>query len=153
MSGSPTPKRQRFTQPATNAAGVATVASSFQTGSAVHDNFMSGLEKEEPAEVTPNAREQIDEKIDATAGRKVPPLRISLPRTPSEDGATVVNATDDTASAAANAGRRTTRGAKGHSKKNQSPDESASKICDESIQRVTRLALANTCLNIRKPEK
>ncbi|VDN24592.1 unnamed protein product [Gongylonema pulchrum] len=80
---------------------------------------------------------------------QVPPLRISLPRTPSEDGATVVNATDDTASAAANAGRRTTRGAKGHSKKNQSPDESANKICDESIQRITRSKLRQAGRQLR----
>lgn len=65
----------------------------------------------------------------------MPPLRISLSRTPSEDGNAVVTGEESNSTSVASSRKR---GPKNHSKKQPSPEESAFRDLDDSAQRVTR---------------
>ncbi|KHN88606.1 Ankyrin repeat domain-containing protein 12, partial [Toxocara canis] len=123
MSAPPAAKRQRITQPATD----------FQ------QDDVEEVQQDEQYELSgANTVEHTDDKGGAS-GRKevvqVPPLRISLPRTPSEDGNAI--ATGDESNSTSIAANRK-RGPKVHAKKQPSPEESALRELDDSAQRVTR---------------
>ncbi|VDK68833.1 unnamed protein product [Litomosoides sigmodontis] len=155
LSESPNLKRQRFSQ-----TGTTTAASSF-TSTALSSQTMqrrhlgtihetlSVLEKDEALDVVSNLSDLTDEKADSTTSRKVPPLRISLPRTPTEDGITIAGASDDMTSVATCAGRRNTRSTKSVVRKQQNSEPSVSNTCEESIQRVTRSKLRQAGRQLR----
>ncbi|CAG9536994.1 unnamed protein product [Cercopithifilaria johnstoni] len=145
LSESPSLKRQRFSQTgATTTASFTSTTISSQTSTTQED--ISVMEKE-VLDVISNLSDLTDEKADAAVGRKVPPLRISLPRTPTEDG--IASATDDMMSVTTNTVRRNTRSTKSLTRKHQSPEPSISNICDESIQRVTRSKLRQSGRQLR----
>lgn len=134
MSAPPAAKRQRVTQPTPSPAPPETVEDEQRE------------EQEESNDVGGGGvNESNDDKTDDVSDRKVPPLRISLPRTPSEEGA-VVTGTDETSTTATNTGRR--KGPKGHIKKQSSPDEGIP--VEESGQRVTRSKVRQSGRQLRE---
>uniref|UniRef100_A0A0R3RFC6 ANK_REP_REGION domain-containing protein n=1 Tax=Elaeophora elaphi TaxID=1147741 RepID=A0A0R3RFC6_9BILA len=147
LSESPSLKRQRFSQTGTTTEASFTSTTISSQTSTTQDGI-SMLEKEESLDVISNLSDLMDEKSDATVGRKVPPLRISLPRTPTE-GISIESATDDVASVTTSAVRRNTRSAKSLTRKHQSPEPSTSSTCDESIQRITRSKLRQSGRQLR----
>ncbi|VDO26833.1 unnamed protein product [Onchocerca flexuosa] len=140
LSESPSLKRQRFIQ-----TGITSVTSFTSTTvsseTSIIQEDVSIFEKDEALDVISNVSDLTDEKTDATIDRKVPPLRISLPRTPTEDSIAIASATDDVTSVTTSIVRRNTRSTKSLTRRNQSPEQSTSNICDESVQRVTRSKL------------
>ncbi|KAL3998060.1 Ankyrin repeats (3 copies) family protein [Acanthocheilonema viteae] len=148
LSESPSLKKQRFSQSGTtNVASFTSTTASSQTSTT--QESISIQEKEEALDIISNLSDLTDEKANATVGRKVPPLRISLPRTPTEDGIVIASATDDLTLVATNAVRRNTRSAKSLTRRHQSPEPSTSSTYDESIQRVTRSKLRQSGKQLR----
>uniref|UniRef100_A0A915Q0R5 Dendritic cell-specific transmembrane protein-like domain-containing protein n=1 Tax=Setaria digitata TaxID=48799 RepID=A0A915Q0R5_9BILA len=149
LSESPNLKRQRSSQVETiSAVSFTSTAVSSQTSGVIQEGI-SILERDEALDAMSNVSDPTDEKADATVGRKVPPLRISLPRTPTEDGVAVVNAADDVTAVTTNNVRRNTRSTKSFTRRHQSPEQSISSVCDESIQRVTRSKLRQSGRQLR----
>uniref|UniRef100_A0AAF5Q0Q7 ANK_REP_REGION domain-containing protein n=3 Tax=Wuchereria bancrofti TaxID=6293 RepID=A0AAF5Q0Q7_WUCBA len=148
LSESPNLKRQRFNQ--TETTTVASFTSTAMSETSTTQEGISILEKGEALDIVSNVSDLTDEKADGTTiGRKVPPLRISLPRTPTEDGAAIASSADDVTSVAMSAIRRNTRSTKSITRRNQSPEQSVSNTCDESIQRVTRSKLRQSGRQLR----
>ncbi|VDN07097.1 unnamed protein product [Thelazia callipaeda] len=148
LSESPSSKRPRLNQ-TTPVATTSLISSAIASQQQLNKN-VSVLEKEEALDVS-KVPEIMDEKSDITVSRKVPPLRISLPRTPSEDGAAISNFIDDGTSATS-VGRRNSRNTKNPIRRHQSPDQSSSaNACDESVQRVTRSKLKQFGRQLRDP--
>uniref|UniRef100_A0A5S6PWS9 Bm4752, isoform c n=1 Tax=Brugia malayi TaxID=6279 RepID=A0A5S6PWS9_BRUMA len=148
LSESPNLKRQRFNQ--TETTTVAPFASTAISETSSTQEGISILEKGEALDIASNISDLTDEKADGTTvGRKVPPLRISLPRTPTEDGTALTSSADDVTSVAMNAIRRNTRSTKSITRRNQSPEQSVNNTCDESIQRVTRSKLRQSGRQLR----
>uniref|UniRef100_A0A1I7VYP0 ANK_REP_REGION domain-containing protein n=1 Tax=Loa loa TaxID=7209 RepID=A0A1I7VYP0_LOALO len=148
LSESPSLKKQRFNQTGTTAMASFTLTTVSQT-STIQEGI-SVLEKDETMDMISNISDLMDEKVDGTIDRKVPPLRISLPRTPNEDGIAIANAADDVTSITSSAVRRNTRSTKSLTRRHQSPEQSVSTSCDESIQRVTRSKLRQSGRQLRE---
>ncbi|KAM3721557.1 Ankyrin repeat domain-containing protein [Dirofilaria immitis] len=146
LSESPGLKRQRFTQ-----TGATSVVSFTSTKISPQINIIqddiSIMEKDEALDVMSNVSDLTDEKADATVSRKVPPLRISLPRT--EDSIAVASAADDLTSITPSVARRNTRNTKNLTRRHQSPEQSINSTCDESVQRMTRSKLRQSGRQLR----